>query len=363
MGLLGRRTMQYEWFTLPGPRKVLDSICDELDQGRNLVLTIPGYVRGHLPTLLRAKIAEMGLVWRNVEVDPAQRPLDSLLGHLPLSERYGIGEEEDFSLRSQNLGAVFWVETAPSHEDEWLRFLDQHARISRSLESGAPALFCVAVAESISAKRVREDVLLKVMRWSDCLCRLDIEGFALHNRHRDAAPYLRSCIAAIIASLAGNDLAVVECLMQWPLDSLLAPRDTIAELEKCAECRVHPCHLFALDEYTTKTRLWQAEIREFFPFIDCLRRYLIHENARWLKVPFVVKRTDGREYTITNVHDLELGHLVDQLRDGGRDSDAVMLARMRNILAHLDTLSSRDFANPQLQMLYRRAETWLGDNP
>ncbi len=355
--------MQNEWFTLPGPSKVLDSICDGLDQGRNIVLPIPGYVRGALPTLLRGRVAEMGLLWRNVDIDPDHSPLDHLIRHLPMSDRDGIGKEEDFSLLSQNLGIVFWVETTQGREDEWLHFLNLHARISRSLEQGVSALFCIAVPESLSTKRVQEDVLLKILRWSDCLCRSDIEGFVLRNRHRNVAPYLRSCIAAIIASLAGSDLAVVECLMEWPLDSLLTPRDAIVGLEKCIECPVHPCHLFALDEHTAKTRLWQAEIRELFPFIDRLRRYLIHENASWLKGPFVVKRTDGRECTITNAHDLELGHLVEQFRDGAWEPDTVMLAKMRNILAHLDTLSNRELANSRLQALYRRAETWLNDNP
>lgn len=100
---------------------------------------------------------------------------------------------------------------------------------------------------------------------------------------------------------------------------------------------VHSCAL-AEGSRELQQRVWSAEVGVVLPRIEELRQQLIDRYSSRFRMPY---RTRFNQI-IDDVRDLEIGHVCDQLQTISAPREdryaAAQLTKMRNRLAHLETL-------------------------
>jgi hypothetical protein len=167
----------------------------------------------------------------------------------------------------------------------------------------------------------------------------------------------RQLTLAVACELAGTDAALARALAELELRELLQPTeflraeagrrgwDAARAHRRCWEDGLldavdggEVVHAAALavcgDDAELRRRVWRAEIRVLYPFIEELRLRLLSRLRPYLRLP--VETTYG---LVDDVYDLELGQLVHFLR--GRNLPRELwrllnvLAGMRHALAHL----------------------------
>ena len=258
-------------------------------------------------------------------------------------------------------GFVVWVDgISPLAWGGWRTFLEEYAQASRSRPEYERAVFCVQAPTT--GDPPQRDVTLDVAIWRDVVEPLDLFLLALQMRGANAArepPLLSRLHAALVSELAAFDGLLAVELCDRSIDELLQPEliltryaaarnwDRTTRLQGFragAEALVdgslvpHVCVelLEGGDRRGIDRRIWRAQIAVLFPAFEEQRVRLLSRYGAFLRPPW---RTVFGE--IRDARDLELGHLLQQLR--GRHGVKVehlrlleCLAASRNALAHLE---------------------------
>src|ERR1700757_4840220 len=74
----GRRMM--DWWMIPGPRKFIDAIIDDVREGKSVFLMLPENVPARFSHALKEAIREESN-WESVTVTPGANPVDFLYTH------------------------------------------------------------------------------------------------------------------------------------------------------------------------------------------------------------------------------------------------------------------------------------------
>jgi hypothetical protein len=93
------------------------------------------------------------------------------------------------------------------------------------------------------------------------------------------------------------------------------------------------------DTRALQRRIWSAEVGVMLPFVEERRQDILSRFAGVLRVPFTTPF--GAE--ITNIHDLEISHIENQLSNNPAVSSNIrqlirQLRKIRNALSHLEPL-------------------------
>jgi hypothetical protein len=356
-----------DWWKLPGPGRFINSVTDDLRDGRNVILSLPEHLAGGLARAIRDDLGDC-LAWftltldEEVGGDPAAIVDDRFVAD---SEPYAIRNASGLAAESWMAGRIIWIDGL-SH-DSWQigkRFLADFQHACRSRPLLQRGRFCVALVGELALNPPTEDACLANHYWRGCVEPLDILIYVTRTVCRRGLSSLQHrLVVAVISSVAQWDPRVCDHFAGESLARILDPGPALKELAQIRgwtevidhetalaawhsgmvddieeRPMLHPAAL-AMNDPTREIahRVWSAETSVLLPFIEEKRRGFLEKHGKCLKVPFCTAFG-----TITDMHDLEIGHIDYQLAasrpaiDGEVRGLVARLREIRNALSHLD---------------------------
>lgn len=376
------------WWQLPGPRRFIDGIVQDLRDGKNVVLYLPQWAPRGIQNAVQRVLCEDGCPWHHLVVADAPggdvpsewaRPVNLLVSRFVRNPTPGAAwgiptllEEDSFA------GQYIWLDgLSRATWPAWREFITQYAHHSRHISSLQRTSFIITLTGELTHQTIREDV---------CLSHHWLRGYI---EHLDMMLYVRSVLSttgltslqqktaiAVIARLALWDPAVADALAGECFDTILNPlpilRQIAAErgwtarasrvdenpvdktaVDDSAWCRgmseqlegrhlVHSA-LIAAHPHTAEIqqRIWSGQVGILFPFIEEERHKLLHKLKSKLRLPF-----ETRFGLVDTLFDLEIGHIEAQIQQNYLHVDThtlhtiQKLRRIRNHLSHLEIVSS-----------------------
>ena len=285
----------HAWARLPGPVDFLDAIVEDLTDRSSVLVGLPHEAPVAMVAVEIAEaITRNGLGrWETVRSKEAcvTTPLEFI------ARRFDGGDAEGF---------VLWIDVmnGDSAATAWADYARRFAGIEKT-----PRI-CIAMSAAC-AEACREDKGLRRRLWRDFVTASDARVLVERlGRRFGRSPEHIALKSALIAELAGPDLAFAERLAREPLGRILAARD-------------HP-----------QERIWAAQVSVLFPLVERERRRLLDVHRGLWRIPHL--RDNGEE--IQSLEDLEIGDMASQARwvrtleIEWRRLD--WLRRVRNALAH-----------------------------
>lgn len=359
-----------DWWELPGPASFADDIANDLRDGRNVIVCLPECVPDKLRKAVRSSL-EKEHCWETLDCNDmvAESPLDWLY------ERFPCADVKPQDLREiQRLvefptfqGKVLWLEgISPETWSRWRAFLERYEGVCRNTPELGRTVFCAPVIGENALSVPKEDVCMSIRRFAGRVSHLDMQLF-VENRPSNVGSFniLEEVRLEIIASLAQWDGRLCDRLMEKPL------RNLIDEVEQylVEEARLrswngeafasyeedwvhgrsdeiggrrttHSCICALKDPRELRRRIWAAQLRVLFPYIEEQRQLIIDRVASLVRLPYVLRNGE----VIDNIRDLEIAHLESILRNHRHFQDEELLDRLaalkciRNHLAHLEVV-------------------------
>lgn len=368
------------WWTLPGPGGYAQRAAEDLRDGTSVVLRLPAHGPDGVDEVIRSLHDRD---WRMLNAEPARdTPVADLLlrrfdPHIPpetaLNTRSVVASER---LRGHCM--MLEMEAGDEAWPHWCDFLVNYAEMARGLAAYERTVFCIILRGTEPVRLPPDSVALTTHRWYGVVSDLDMALFVANRLRGSPEPALPvRTRAAVIARLALWDPSVVDVLADAPLAELFQPRQLLGALAEERqwdsgaieepngwECgirdrldgreHVHSAALAAAgDREEIETRVWSGQVGVLFPALELQRRALIQRFGHKLNVP----HSTPYRRVITDRRDLELGHILYQLRsDGVSPPRSVMgaiqsLVDMRNALSHFDVVGADLVENPEVRGL------------
>ena len=361
--------MSFDWWSLPGPSRFLDRICEDLTEGKHVCIRMPSNSPGHLKIYLKERWLDHSYYeWRELNLQyfrsEADSPADLLYEtYIPEADPGEIRNAANLARHPSFGKMIVWVEGLDSSVwPQWDEFLREYAEMSRNLPEEDRTRFVVLLDGPLSGLRPQPSLLLSVRDWQDTVDRLDMLLYCRQNASfPDAAssPLQGKLALELAAGLALWDRNLADYLLVRPLHELMDPAGLLAKFAETLgwgetvpaswsagtmnrfenRNELHSAYLAAAGRWQDiRRRVWQAQLNVLFPIIEDLRHRLIAEFSDILTVPYV----DDRGNRIEDLRDFELRHIWYQLRSLPLDSSLLggidNLRKLRNRLAHLDPI-------------------------
>lgn len=227
--------------------------------------------------------------------------------------------------------------------DQWIVFLRRFLMASRS-EGGSVAIVLVSPFVACGAP------VNPCLVWKNRLQRTDINIWAdLHVNRRLHEP-LASLAAATAVEVGGWRLDVVAALAASAVEDIFEPIEmleqwrgtAVGEVDAVGREEIQCCVDLLEREKRNELlkRVWRAQLRILFPWVEEFRQQIIDRHRRKLIVT-----PEQRNLGVNSLEDIELGGLLYQLRSKVSVGEADLiaaLARLRNDLAHRRAVAYRD---------------------
>ena len=339
---------------LPGARRFVDRICDDLRGGSSVVVRFPGMVPEGFSTSVEARLGHTLEVGRLSVTASPLRDLARRYAEHPshICRLPDLCDDPGFRgqlVRPEGLDATTWP--------AWRHFLGGYAEASRSRPLLGRSLFLVLLSGSPPAEPPPTDIGLASHAWHGVLDDVDLLLFATERlREREDDPLVRSLLATTVARVAAWDFDTAAILLDEENSTIVAPGDllrVIAHEKGWTENTpldwrlgtssrtgiAHPARA-ALDDPPAELdrRLWSAQLSVLLPWIEACRHETVTANL------FEVRRqmrADGNHHG--DALALELGDLVRLFGRRGADRrirrTLKRLRDGRNELAHRRHLS------------------------
>ncbi|MBI3801875.1 MAG: hypothetical protein HY268_33505 [Deltaproteobacteria bacterium] len=358
------------WWGLPGPAGFVSRVVQDLRDGKNVVLCLPEHLPTGLGSAIRYAMDASGTVkWRSFDVSDEKdvTPLDLLFSRFishsdsqTLRSAYVLSEADSFA------GHIVWLEgmTADLWRT-WGAFIIEYEHVCRVLSPIMRSVFCVPLVGDPALQPPADDVCLTKQTWSGVVSHLDMLLYAASIlEDRQLPHYQRELVVNVIAQIALWDPHVGDRLAYENLDRILNPRPILQDIAverhwDFAEPQLWPklwhrgvvntideqrkihSSLLAMNDTAAEIerRVWIAEVGVMFPYIEEKRQDILKRLARVLKVPFNTRFGE----TITDLRDLEIGHIESQISIMPNIDPKLLrlvrqLRKIRNQLAHVETL-------------------------
>ena len=367
------------WWQLPGPSRFVSRIVQDLRDGKNVMLCLPEHLPDGLSSAIRSALGNSNeWPWHSIQVqeeDKAADPASLLFSRFVSNASPGalwnartLAEAEDFA------GKIIWLDSLSAREwSAWKAFLIDYEYACRSRSMFERSLFCVPLVGELALSPPLEEVCLSHHSWHGAVDLLDMLVFTTTLFQTKQISHLQKRIAvSITAHIALWDPTVSECLARESLGGIFDPIPTLLEIAKergwdhdcdvLSSCSWHKGMIDVVDEEerihsavlvshggasAIKQRIWNAEVGVMLPFVEERRQEILTRLAGVLQVPF----TTGFGEVITDLRDLEIGHIESQLTYNSTSVSPEVrllvrrLREIRNCLSHLEPL------NPEL-LLY-----------
>lgn len=357
------------WWQLPGPREFVEGLVDDLREGRQIVVLLPehGPQNHGLLGALREAWRDDGAI-DSLATTPGQTALQALTERYPLPR--GAQPTPQALLETSGFrGRVLWIDGLDEKSwTSWSDFLNEYQHLARNASLVDRTVFIAPVVGEASGATITADVGLAVRRWDGVVDRADMLLFAMYAlRGRGHPRRLAALLAATMAHIASFDPEVVLRLAGERAERILAPTDVLLDLASerrwergtprdwalgtssvvDGDREPHPA-LDALGDGLAP-RLWQAQVSVLFPLIEEHRLRLVARLRHLLRVPF-----DGSFGRITDARDLEVGHILHQVRafklpvSRGTRELLIEIKDARDHLAHLEPLTPEEILRGRL---------------
>jgi hypothetical protein len=359
--------MAFDCYQLPGPARFMTTLEGDLRQGKSVVLQTPKLLPAGFSKTLRERVREY-FHWEVVDCETHCIPeqftafIDRQSGARPsaaptpsLYDRPGFG------------GKGYWLDGVPLDcWKDWSAFLGMFAHDSRQRELDR-SVFVVQGNASHSLTQ-GEDVLLVARQWDAQVSTSDALLYAYQILSPACAIGIRGDLrATLCAELALWDFELCGELSRLGLSCLTEPGEFLLSYARSRSWhelpadapdevlwnegivheidgrrRLHSAYLAVRRQKSElKRRVWQAELKVLFPFLEEKRVQIVEGFGRHFELPYTLE--DGR--TITEPLDLELGAICRQFAKSPRVPrklrDFLRLLRdVRNSLAHLKAIDS-----------------------
>lgn len=285
----------HTWARLPGPADFLDAIVEDLTDRSSVLVGLPNeapvpVVGLEIADAIKLKGLGRWETVRSTEVS-VTTPLEFI------ARRFDGRDAEGF---------VLWIDAmnGDAVATAWADYARRFAGIEKT-----PRI-CIAMSAAC-AEACMEEKGLRRRLWRDFVTASDARVLVERlGRRFGRSPEHIALKSALIAELAGPDLACAERLAREPLRRILAVRN-------------HPPEC-----------IWAAQVSVLFPLVERERRRLLDVYRGLWRMPHL--RDDGKE--IQHLEDLEIGDMAAQawqvraLEIERRRLD--WLRRVRNALAH-----------------------------
>jgi len=357
------------WWQLPGPSRFVARIVQDLRDGKNTVLCVPEHTPDGLASAIRSALGEEW-TWYTLQVqeetgvvDPIHLLFSRFVPHARPDALWNVGAlatEEAFT------GKPLWLDgLTPQMWPAWKAFLEDYEHACRSRSVFERTLFCIPLVGALALDPPEEDICLSRHSWQGYVDLLDMLVFtAILLQGRQMPELLKRVVVSTIAHLALWDPIVSEYLARESLDTIFAPIPILQEIAKergwdganevlslsawhrgmkdvvDGAAKDHSAILAAChDDRAIQRRIWSAEVGVMLPFVEEQRQAILARFAGVLRVPFTTRF--GEE--ITNIRDLEIGHIESQLTKNPAVSTEMRqlikrLRKIRNDLSHLEPL-------------------------
>jgi hypothetical protein len=362
--------MDRTWWNLPGPCRFVTGVVQDLEGGKNVLLGLPARAPAGLDEAVEAAIRLSDrLRFDRVPAEFASGGVAHLVERL--HQLYAPPEDPALVLSVQTLaaakgmaGRVVWVSGLDAMTwPVWNDFLFRYQHAAHARREWERGLFCVPAAGAVADGELTPDVTVSVRRWRGVVGSLDlmldlagrVECLHAHRLHRQLA-------LALAVELAGSDGELGRLLIAQDLLTLLKPAKVLREYAAAAGWTngtlkrptwsagladevdgaevTHAAALAAHDEPMLERRIWNAQVRVLFPFLEQERVRLAPIIQPFLRLP--VPTPNGLIY---DLYDLELGEMYHHLRTSGLPQETkdrmAVLVEMRHALAHLKPVPER----------------------
>lgn len=359
------------WWQLPGPSRFVARIVQDLRDGKNVVLCLPEHVPDGLASAIRSALGDSEeWSWYTLRVreeDGAADPVRLLFSRfVPHARPDALWNAGALVTEEALAGKLLWLDGfTPPVWPAWKAFLEDYEHACRARSVFERTLFCIPLIGTLALDPPGEDVCLAHHSWRGCVDLLDMLVFTATLLQGKQIPDLQKrVIVSIIAHLALWDPTVSEYLARESRDKIFNPIPLLQGIAK--ERGWHgeneallaaPWHAGMLDvvdrvervhsavlaahgaDSTIQRRIWSAEVGVMLPFVEERRQDILTRFAGVLCVPFTTRFGE----VITNVRDLEIGHIERQLADNPAVSAEMrqlikQLRKIRNDLSHLEPL-------------------------
>jgi hypothetical protein len=355
-------------FQMPGPAAFIDTLEQDLRAGRNILLLLPSTPFLAIRDVLSRRVSENGLWdWQSIDLsnfDDGMNPLEVIkrrMSKLDIHDIASLIQHIDLQ------GKVFWVEgIKPQHLKSWKSFLAAYEHMCRN-SGGDHPLFCVAVWGIDESPTASIGPACVYRQWRGILNHLDMELLIAHIvRNQSMHPLETRLTISLCAELAGTDFSLAsqlaECTIPtlfdvepvlrqfakqkgWTLEGIDNPAWRSGQIDEVdGKDVIHSAYLALRGEHKElQRRLWRAEVRVLFPFIE-EQRVLFTDKLQDLlrpRMPIELALTRVDDY-----RDLEIGPilwLTKSKLDGATLRLLTALKDMRIALAHLQPISVLDW--------------------
>lgn len=370
------------WWQLPGPRHFIDGIVQGVRVGKSVILCLPRFMPDGLKIALKAEICQTNeWEWCDLPLNSDNRaPIDILYSHFvsespthALRSAFTLSQEETFE------GKVIWVENVDKQTwRSWQDFLLEYEQACRSMPALARSTFCVALIGETALQPPPENVCLSNFYWKGVVTPFDMLFFVTSlMQTRSTRDMQKRLMIAMVADLALWDPCVAEIFSGSRIEDILNPVPLLQEIAEEREWakhvqmdserlevnprlwsdgladifegkpRLHSSILTLNDpRKEIDRRIWNAQIRTLLPMVEEKRRELLEKLDGILMVPYETRSGAA----ITDIYDLEIGHIYHQLATSDLNTDpklrdlAWQLKEIRNRLSHLEALSQEQLS-------------------
>jgi hypothetical protein len=364
--------MELFW-QLPGPRRFLEQVEEDLRAGTNVVLLLPKDGVPDLRAALRRHLSDEW-VWHSTDTRQPDSPSAIVFRELvpdypprELRNARSLANCEAFT------GYLVWLDGLNARNwGQWKSFLSEYEHACRARPQFGRSLFLAPLVGELALDPPETEICLRCREWRDVVGELDMMLFADVLLRRHSVPVRqRMLLATTIAKVALWDpelatrmaaLAPRQILQpQAYLQQIAAERGWTSETPRRWELgtenrvdgrdEVHSALLALGDgEGVLSRRLWSAQVSVLLPLVEERRRMLLPRLSRELGI--VSESGCGAEDALLH---LELGEIAQRLSARCADSRlrqrVIRLRNIRNALAHLEVLPPEEALDAELYAL------------
>jgi hypothetical protein len=253
----------------------------------------------------------------------------------------------------------------------WIDFMEEFGQLGPRIDPSRRPVFLVSLPFEVLLQfsLPRATNIMRVLDWRSVFSEADATVAAMHLIAESSGTAIeRALKSSVISAIAGVDFGLAQFLGEYGIESFdemyrlidqhrqrnmddypYLSGNSLSQAEQ-GGYRLNDGsfarHIYAYGaaseiQKEIDRRLWHAEIKVLFPFLEAKRRKLIEENHARFSVPHL--RPGGE--TVDNVGDLEFGDMAHQLRQRrvgyfDRTIEQVeFLRETRNRLAHFRPVS------------------------
>ena len=284
---------------IPGARRFVDSTCQLLRDGSNVVVVFPGKMPAGFETTVTADLSD---ILDTGVVRCGASPLRTLANRYATNPDHirsipDLCDDPSFhgklvQLRGLDVGN--WP--------RWRDFLTRYAEACRLQPLLGRSLFLVSLDGSPPPEPPLADIALAVRTWDGVLDDIDLLSFAAERlRKREEDALMRSLLATTVARVAAWDFDTAAALVSEDYATIMDPFDLLREMAAdrgwtentpldwrfgtVSRTRVaHPAHT-VVDGCRTELnrRLWSAQLSVLLPWIEMRRHSTVVENLYEVK--------------------------------------------------------------------------------